>query len=74
MADPAVKLTKDELRFLEDVRCRRRPGVADRVADRMRQRLRKAGIVEVVMNPRRWQLTDKGRALLDALKEEGEGR
>lgn len=36
--------------------------LADRGQDRIRQKVRKEGYAEVVMNPRRWVLTAKGWA------------
>lgn len=58
-------MTPAEKDFLErlEFKHRRLPS-ADRVQDRMRQKLRKAGLIECVMNPRRWIITDAGRKAL----------
>lgn len=60
-----VKLTKPERDFLERVRDSRPLKIADRKEDRVRQWLRKLGYVECVMGPRRWIITDAGRAALE---------
>jgi hypothetical protein len=59
-------LTEAEYDFLRRVKIGRRLKSADRDEDKVRQRLRKAGYAEVVMNPRRWVITDAGIA---AIKE-----
>lgn len=62
-----MKLTAEEKRFLEWVGngCPR-PGIlANRAQDKARQSLRRRGLVECVMQPRRWVITDAGRAALD---------
>ncbi len=38
--------------------------LADREEDRVRQKMRKAGLAVVMKNPRRWELTEAGRAAL----------
>jgi hypothetical protein len=60
----AEKLNIDELDFLQRVRDGRRLRLADRYQDRVRQRMRRAGLVEVLMEPRRWSITDLGRRAL----------
>ena len=60
----AEKLTAQERDFMERVRDGRSLAPADREEDRLRQRLRKAGLVEVLMKLRRWSLTPAGRAAL----------
>ena len=59
-------MSNDELEFLRRVRDGLHPGLADRKNDRIRQKLRRAGYAEVAMNPRRWVITEKGKAALDA--------
>lgn len=63
---PAVKLTAGQRDFLERVRDGHRLRLADRVEDRIRQAMRRARFVEVLAKPRRWSITDAGRAALDA--------
>lgn len=90
MADPAVKLTpkqrsvlatlgsisKNEGSIAKDAGIR--TTWPAETARKHCMALRKLGlsreIVTAVGKPRAWQATDKGRALLDALKDEGEGR
>lgn len=60
-----VKLTSAERDFLERVRDGRRLPLADDVQDKARQKTRRLGLAEVVMNPRRWVITDAGRAALE---------
>ncbi len=59
-----MKLTPDERDFLSRIRDSRRLRLADRQEDKIRQRMRRAGFAEVVMNPRRWVITEAGRAAL----------
>lgn len=63
-----MKLTEHQRDFLERVRDGRKLRLADRDEDRARQRCRQSGLAEVVMNPRRWILTDAGRAALSEHK------
>lgn len=58
------RLTPRERDFLERVRDLRPLQLADRRQDRIRQRLRKRGLAAVVMNPRRWVVTEAGMAAL----------
>ena len=60
-----MKLSNRELDFLRRVRDGERLRLADRDEDKVRQRVRRAGLAEVVMNPRRWVITDAGRAALE---------
>lgn len=50
--------------FLLRLRDGRPLGCADRQEDRARQAMRRAGYAVVLKNPRRWSLTDEGRAAL----------
>jgi hypothetical protein len=59
-------MTPAQREFLERLRDGRRLGLADRVEDRARQKCRRLGYAVVVVNPRRWVITDAGLA---ALKE-----
>lgn len=69
------KLNSDELDFLIRVSEGRRLRPADRHEDRFRQRLRKKGLVEVLMNPRRWSVTPAGHAhIVAALRAIQESR
>jgi len=60
-----MKLSTREADFLRRLRDGQRLSVANRYEDKARQRVRKAGLAEVVMNPRRWVITDAGRAALE---------
>lgn len=60
-----VKLTNPERDFLERVRDSRPLKIADRKEDKVRQRVKKLGLAECVMGPRRWIITDAGRAALE---------
>jgi len=64
-----MKLTAHEIEFLQAVLTGTRLPLADRKQDRVRQRVRKMRLAEVVMNPRRWVITESGRS---ALTEKGE--
>lgn len=67
-AEIARGLSEAEQDFLERLRGGRAIGLADRAADKVRQRMRRLGYAKVVMNPRRWVLTDAGRAHLNGEK------
>ncbi len=58
------KLSKAQRDFLEGVGYGRPLRHADRAEDRVRQWCRRNGLAEVVRNPRRWVLTEAGRAAL----------
>ncbi|MDX0007849.1 hypothetical protein GOB40_14020 [Sinorhizobium meliloti] len=60
----ASELTEREKDFLSRVKVGARLRLADRDEDKVRQRMRRLGFAEVVMNPRRWVLTEAGRAAL----------
>ncbi|KRA58221.1 hypothetical protein [Rhizobium sp. Root651] len=60
-----AKLTEQERDFLTRVRDSRPLRIADRKEDRVRQRVKKLGFAECVMGPRRWVITDAGRAALE---------
>lgn len=60
-----VRLTNPERDFLERVRDSRPLKLADRKEDKVRQRVKKLGFAECVMGPRRWIITDAGRAALE---------
>jgi hypothetical protein len=62
-----MKLTDRERDFLQRIWNGTRLRLADREEDKVRQRMRKAGFARVVVSPRRWTITDAGRA---ALREE----
>lgn len=57
-----MKLTEREKQFLVRVKDGERLRLADREEDKARQRVRKLGLAEVVMNPRRWVVTRQGWA------------
>lgn len=63
-----MKLTEREIDFLDRVATGARLRLADREEDRIRQKLREAGLAKVVTNPRRWVITEAGR---QAMKEYG---
>ena len=58
-------LTVAEKDFMTRVKNGSRLGVADRLEDRLRQKLRRLGLVEVLKNPRRWSITEKGLAAME---------
>lgn len=58
-----MKLTKDDELFLTKIRDGERPGVADRAADKVRQRCRRLGLCEFHKN--KWNITDAGRKALE---------
>lgn len=60
-----VNLTERERDFLIRVRDSRPLRIADRKEDRARQRVKKLGFAECVMGPRRWVITDAGRAAIE---------
>lgn len=60
-------LTDGEKDFLTRVKNGSRLGLADRIEDRLRQKLRRLGYVEVLKNPRRWSITEAGAAALLAV-------
>ncbi|WP_164834488.1 hypothetical protein [Sinorhizobium meliloti] len=60
-----MKLTDREKDFLSRVKVGARLRLADRDEDKVRQRMRRLGFAEVVMNPRRWVLTEAGRQALE---------
>lgn len=64
-----MDLTDDHMEVLRRLRDGRHLPIADRKQDRVRQSLRKAGMIQCVMNPRRWVLTDFGQSILS--KAEG---
>lgn len=64
-----MKLDPNERDFLERVRDGRRLKPADREEDKIRQRVRRFGLVEVLMKPRRWSLTEAGSAALEPRDE-----
>ncbi len=75
MSDPpAVKLTKAALEEMLAMDSPRYHPSSDRDRDRTRTRLKKAGLVRFKRSEWKWGITPAGRALLDALKDEGEGR
>lgn len=65
----AEKLNADERDFLERVHGGKSLKPADRYEDRLRQRMRRFGLVEVLMKPRRWSLTPAGRDALEPRDE-----
>lgn len=64
-----MNLSDRELDFLSRVASGQRLRLADREEDRIRQRVKKLKLAEVVMNPRRWVITDAGRDALTSSKE-----
>ncbi len=60
-------LTDDEIDFLTRVKAGTRLKPADRIEDKLRQRLRRKGLVEVLKNPMRWSITAAGGAALEGL-------
>ncbi len=60
-----MKLDPNERDFLLRVRDDRRLKPADREEDKIRQRMRRFGLAEVLTKPRRWSVTDAGRRALE---------
>ncbi len=58
-------LSQDEIDFLMRVKTGRKLKPADRIEDKLRQRLRRKGLVEVLKNPMRWSITEAGVAFLE---------
>lgn len=58
------KLTPDHLDFMRRVWTAKPLKSADRAEDKIRQQCRKAGYVKIMRNPRRWVITDAGKAAL----------
>jgi hypothetical protein len=58
--------------FLERLRDGKRLAFATRIEDRARQKCRRLGYATVVMNPRRWVITEAGLAALAAPVFEGD--
>jgi hypothetical protein len=59
-----MDLTVDHMVVLRRLRDGRSLPLADRKQDRVRQSLRKAGLIKCVMNPRRWVVTEYGLHIL----------
>lgn len=59
-----MNLTDGHVDLLARLRDGRGLPLADRKQDRIRQQCRKAGLIQCVMNPRRWVLTAYGREIL----------
>jgi len=75
VAAVAAGLTKAQAEFLAAVCDARKLGLADRAADKVRQSLRRAGLVHVVQNPRRWVAKPLGLAVRAHLTDqEGQNR
>lgn len=72
-AGEAVQVTEAERDFLLRVKKGLRLKLADHQEDRVRQRMRKLGLAKVVMNPRRWVLTETGHATLATPPLKGHG-
>lgn len=64
MGELTPSLSEAELTFMLALLYMKPLPHADRAEDRVRQRLRKAGLVKVAQNPRRWVLTPAGRGAL----------
>lgn len=60
-----MTLTQAQREFLECLRDGGKLPLADRAEDRVRQKCRRLGYAAVVMNPRRWVITDAGREALE---------
>lgn len=63
-----MKLSAKEIEFLVRLRDQKALALADRYEDRARQRMRRLGFAEVLKSPRRWHITDAGRAALAKLE------
>lgn len=61
-----MKLDPNERDFLRRVRDGKPLKPADREEDKVRQRMRRFGLAEVLMKPRRWSVTDAGLRALES--------
>lgn len=59
-----MTLNERDIDLLTRIRDGRNLRPADRFEDRSRQKMRKLGFAQVIVNPRRWIITDAGRAVL----------
>lgn len=57
-----MELSERENEFVRRLAQGRKLGLADRDEDKARQKVRRLGLAEVLMKPRRWALTAKGWA------------
>lgn len=69
----AAGLSEAETNFLSRVCDGMRLGIADREQDKVRQRVRRLGLVHIVKNPRRWVALPLGIAVRQALMEGRDG-
>ena len=60
LSDIAARLSHEQADFLGRVCERRGLNLANRAEDRVRQSVRRLGLVEVLKGPRRWVATDTG--------------
>lgn len=60
-----MKLTSDQSDFLSRVRDGKLLKSADRAEDKVRQFCSRNGLAKVEMNPRRWVITEAGRAAIE---------
>lgn len=60
--ESVMDLSPRENEFIDRLAKGSKLRLADREEDKARQRVRKLGLAEVLMNPRRWSLTAKGWA------------
>lgn len=67
----AGKLTDKQRDILHRLADGRKLGLADRVEDRARQGLRKAGLIAHCGKPKRWQISADGLALRNHLLSKG---
>ena len=77
MTDPvkvADTLSEAQRDFLERVCTGRKLGLASRAEDKVRQSLRRMGLVHVAQEPRRWEPLPFGLAVREILLARGEGR
>ena len=63
VAQIATGLTKAHFSFLDDIYAGRKPRLADRAEDKVRQKCRRLGLVAWCGKPVRWQISALGLAV-----------
>lgn len=69
IAEIAKGLSKAHFRFLDAIYSGRKPGLADRDEDKVRQKCRRLGLVAWCGKPVRWQITGLGLAVRNYLEK-----
>ena len=69
----AKGLTKAHGEFLWRIANGLQPGLADRAADKVRQKCRRLGLAHIVKNPRHWETTPLGLAVANIIRNQSNG-